>query len=639
MRLLILCSVVACAADFYVAPNGTLGGAGTIVDPWSIGKVATGSTVVGIAAGDTVWFRGGEYLVTTGYTFGLVGTSGSPIRLRCVEGEVCTFTTVSGPYSGLSYLVRTTGSHQWLQGFTFHCRGDLQRDIPGSSPPTVMPDGFQASSGTGNRLINSIGLGCEGYIYATAADVDTSVYGLVTVAVGSQAPDGEHGGVAYGQNTLPSIETHEAGIHISSGPANYGYRLRSTTANKTEGFRALKNILIDVQANSYLCGDCAGMEDVELSDTLWRTGAFAYIGNQSGTISTGVTIARNSIRHVNGFTVWSLDNTASIQANKIRSDGSTSVVYRLWDASTQGTLADNQYYNDYCLQNRPSGAGTYYRVATSPTFTTDWQGILGRDVDSTCQNAAPLGNWTAKHANTYEPGRYHIGIIRFDGSSAQDVGPFTELETGAPYELIDAYDPTAVIATGVYDGGLISIPLTGTGLWTPSAAQYSTKCWNSACSTCYTDPGWKSGETVASFGTGDSLYQPAIVSGTGGGLTLNQVYYWSGSAWTSAGSGNTCDGNVAPVSFARDPDAFAFILRRKQTSERRQWVFNAASMSASSVTLTYSYAPDLSDPQVLTGSGSGIITIDAPPQLTGPIWGRWCYDTTRCGNIERIILP
>src|SRR5690606_4214363 len=73
-------------AGWYVAPGGSSGGSGTPASPWTLASVLDGSRPV--AAGDTVWVRGGAYRGE--FVSRLTGTRSRPIVVRQYPGERAT---------------------------------------------------------------------------------------------------------------------------------------------------------------------------------------------------------------------------------------------------------------------------------------------------------------------------------------------------------------------------------------------------------------------------------------------------------------------------------------------------------------------------------------------------------------------
>jgi hypothetical protein len=107
-------TVAAAGNSYYVAATAGSGGAGTLLNPWKLGDLTTGTSPAtqGVAlttpvAGDTLYFRGGTYHIAGGaagsnhYAEQILGpthsgTSGSPITLRNYPGESVNIVLDSG---------------------------------------------------------------------------------------------------------------------------------------------------------------------------------------------------------------------------------------------------------------------------------------------------------------------------------------------------------------------------------------------------------------------------------------------------------------------------------------------------------------------------------------------------------------
>src|SRR5690349_20013988 len=103
-------AVVAYGADYYVAPNGSSGGDGSISNPWDLGSALSRTGV--IQAGDTLWVRGGTYHGT--FTSHLQGTPSSPVVVRQMPGERA---IIDGGNSNGSALFTVSGTYTWFWGF------------------------------------------------------------------------------------------------------------------------------------------------------------------------------------------------------------------------------------------------------------------------------------------------------------------------------------------------------------------------------------------------------------------------------------------------------------------------------------------------------------------------------------------
>src|ERR1035437_5355456 len=88
---LVACGVNGFANDFFVSPNGSRSGTGSITNPWDIYTAVRATN--SIQPGDTLYLRGGTYLGgwLTNYAgrlnLLLVGTSNNPVTVRPYKNE------------------------------------------------------------------------------------------------------------------------------------------------------------------------------------------------------------------------------------------------------------------------------------------------------------------------------------------------------------------------------------------------------------------------------------------------------------------------------------------------------------------------------------------------------------------------
>src|ERR1700675_4665284 len=73
----------ASATSFYVAPNGSPAGTGSLSNPWDLRTALNQPSSV--HPGDTIWLRGGTY--SGAFESFLTGSLPSPIVLRSYPGE------------------------------------------------------------------------------------------------------------------------------------------------------------------------------------------------------------------------------------------------------------------------------------------------------------------------------------------------------------------------------------------------------------------------------------------------------------------------------------------------------------------------------------------------------------------------
>src|SRR5262249_47184213 len=116
LRLLVLLGVglsisfSAAATEYYVAPNGSPSGNGSMGSPWDLHTVLGYSSPV--HPGDPVWLRGGTYAGT--FTSHINGTASSPIVVRQYPGERA---IIDGGSIGGTAMLTVGGSYTWYWGF------------------------------------------------------------------------------------------------------------------------------------------------------------------------------------------------------------------------------------------------------------------------------------------------------------------------------------------------------------------------------------------------------------------------------------------------------------------------------------------------------------------------------------------
>src|SRR5262245_14616354 len=99
----------ALGADFYVAPNASANGTGSVTNPWRLQGAL--SQPAAVHPGDTIWLRGGTYSGT--FVSYLNGTATNPIVVRQYAGEMA---TIDGG-STTTCVISTRGSYTWFWGF------------------------------------------------------------------------------------------------------------------------------------------------------------------------------------------------------------------------------------------------------------------------------------------------------------------------------------------------------------------------------------------------------------------------------------------------------------------------------------------------------------------------------------------
>ncbi len=259
--LLLFSSVPVEAADFYVAPNGSKGGTGSLASPWDLQTALQQPAAV--HPGDTIWLRGGRYVGT--FRSFLTGSPSSPIKVRQYPGEratldgnaattlatamdgstsTCTLaanlygpnsviridsediylwdkalipnrgwngTTATPHAAGATVITNTValaidGAYTWFMGFEItNTSGARSNATTGSLPPDRLGFAIDAN-GPGTKVINMVIHDAGQGIGLWTSATDGEAYGNLIYYNGWDASDRGHGHGIYTQNLAPSVK-------------------------------------------------------------------------------------------------------------------------------------------------------------------------------------------------------------------------------------------------------------------------------------------------------------------------------------------------------------------------------------------------------------------------------------------------
>jgi hypothetical protein len=101
--LFLFLSLALNGATYYVAPTGSNAAAGTLAAPWATLPYA----VTRVIAGDTVYFRGGTYTLSSQMTISLHGTASDPICFFNYPGEVPIWDAIGGLVNGAGFFLNS----------------------------------------------------------------------------------------------------------------------------------------------------------------------------------------------------------------------------------------------------------------------------------------------------------------------------------------------------------------------------------------------------------------------------------------------------------------------------------------------------------------------------------------------------
>jgi hypothetical protein len=446
-------------ASVYVAPHGSPSGNGTVKRPLDLTTALSGRSRW-IHPGAAIWLRGGTYQGS--FTSNLTGTSQEPIIIRPFPGERAIIDSANSPAPALT----VKGAWAIYRGF----------EITNSNPDRVnsRPNGLMIY-GPHTKFINLVVHDTGVGIGLWSPAIDSEVYGCIVYRNGWQGPppDRGHGHGIYSQNADGTKRIIDNMIFDQFGYGIHNY----AQAGDLKGFHIEGNIIFgngssarpaDTDDPNIFVGGFLPAERVILIDN------FTY--HPSNRIATNVRLnysAQNNkdiVLQGNYFaggtplimTEWL---QATVTHNTLIGPGGLSVVYLPDGVSPSAYRWD---HNTYYTNQSPSASPFIFESrgkSISYTFT-DWQRVTGFDRNSQLfrsDTSKPAGLKIFIRPNLYESGRANIAIYNWDGQSTVEVDLGDTLSIGASYEVRNVYDYFGrPVASGIYDGKSIRLPMTGT---------------------------------------------------------------------------------------------------------------------------------------------------------------------------------
>ncbi|MGE5093150.1 MAG: Ig-like domain-containing protein [Bacillota bacterium] len=157
-------------AGYYVSPNGSSGGSGSITSPWDLASALSGNR--GVVAGDTIWVRGGRY--SGQFTNYLNGNTSQQIVVRQYPGERA---TIDGTILVMGSYVSFWGLEVMSSNPTSSSSIGVNLKAPGSRLINmVIHDAGVSGVGAWNEAPNAEVYGSIIYNNGTHANLDHGVY-------------------------------------------------------------------------------------------------------------------------------------------------------------------------------------------------------------------------------------------------------------------------------------------------------------------------------------------------------------------------------------------------------------------------------------------------------------------------------
>jgi len=433
----------------YVSPNGSSMGDGSAKHPWEL--QAALSETLSVRPGDIIWLRQGVYgNGSTIYKSSLNGTSKHPIVVRQYPGERA---TINGG-------ITVGGIYTWFWGFEVTNRviSNRSTETSGDSPPRNFPSAFTVF-GIGSRFINLIVHDTAEGFGLWASSQDAEIYGSLIYNNGWQGRDRGHGHGIYTQNQtgLKTISDNiifqgfGLGIQCYGSPAAYiqNYLFDGNTifnsGTLAEGMHRDYNLLVT-----------GGHGPQNISVTNNYTYHTPSAGSGTSALNRLAAVQANHLKAIANY--WIGGNPAIAAFNWNDATFTANVIYSqegyllMAGSLDPGTVWDqNRYYGtNLCLLNSKDQPFEGWRSAT------------GLDRNSTFSGGSPKGSWIFVRPNRYEAQRANITIYNWDLAKSVAVDLSKELSMGSHFEVRNAQDYFgAVVVSGIYSGGSISIPMSG----------------------------------------------------------------------------------------------------------------------------------------------------------------------------------
>ena len=419
----------------YVAPKGTPAGNGSVQRPWDLQFALSGARGR-VHAGDTVWLRGGTYHGE--FRTSLDGATGRWIVFRQYPGERA---TIDG-------TLRADGSYLAFWGF----------EVMQSVPDTY---GIQANTAHG-KFINLIvhDAGTQGVSFWTPA-VDAELYGCIIYNNGTH-DNFDHGTYVHNEDGTKLITDNvffnnlARGIQIYASPKNPVLRNITVEGNVSFDNGTISNVvaarenlifnapvptegMVGIANMLYFAGD----EGINL-----RVGKYAPQNNRD-------IVLRNNYAAGGKIGLEMIEPWIKATVTGNTFIGSRDVV-KVGGASLPGHYqwSDNTWVRD-------PGAKAW-RDEDKAYEWDDWKRASGLGSRDAVLPEPPKASKVFVRPNRYEAGRAHIVVYNWAGGPSVAVDVSGVLKPGDRYEVRNVQSVFgAPVASGVYQGGTIAVPMTG----------------------------------------------------------------------------------------------------------------------------------------------------------------------------------
>jgi len=443
------------ADDFFVAPNGTPFGPGTLAQPYDVASAFSGQ--VG-QSGDTFWLRGGDYNLGHLNTE-IQGAPGKPITFRQVSGEHARIDGSLALFNSAGYIV-----FRDFELYSSDANRVSSQTNAGFSPTdiTILPGiaGYAPNLTLINLVVHDQ---TRHGIYLVEDSTNTLVYGCLLYNNGWMSPDNAEGHGIYVQGDI-GMRTLNDNIICNNSGAGFqvyenanGERLVGVMMDGNVAFnagaiqqvRTYRDWIVGVDSPAlYADGICLCNNMGYLAP-----GASTYPELQIGRDSTNGSVMLTNNYMPLGLLMnnW---HTATVTGN-LFAPHSTNYVVNL--NQTLSPLTADWDNNIYIFD--PPGPAVELNFNTY-SFA-EWQQVTGFDQDSTFVVGDLHGTKVFVRPNLYQPGRANIVVYNYDRLSNVVVDVSSVLAPGTRFEVRNAEDfEGAPVLSGLYRGQPLWLPMT-----------------------------------------------------------------------------------------------------------------------------------------------------------------------------------
>lgn len=433
----------------FAEPGGAPTASGRPNSPWDLATALSGGKG-SVGPGDTVWLRGGTY--PGGVTSMLAGAPGAFVVVRAYPGERAVIDGAASPDPTL------TVAGPWVMYWGI--------EFTNSNPDRTRPRPNVVVNGASHTRYVNVVIHDGGVAFWTDPRTsDVEISGAIIYNNGWQAGDRGHGHALYLKSDAGPVVVRGSilfnqfgyGIHAYSNAGSgllTGIRLEGNVVFNNGALSPIPQA--SVRAANLLVGglERADRIVVTANRTYYAPGVrdpnvmlgWDTVSNGSLTVASNVFVGGSPVLDV-GY--WS---EAGVTANPIAGGG---VVVQLRDSiPLNHRWEGNRYYRD------PSSPAWGFRGATHPFAT--WQALTHLGTRDDAAPGRPSAPEVFVTPDPYEPGRASVTVYNWNRQGAVPVDLSGVLKAGTHYTVRNVQDLFGdPVASGVYGGGTISLPMTG----------------------------------------------------------------------------------------------------------------------------------------------------------------------------------